>query len=199
MNRSVLLARQAIAVTAFAGTAMLASAAAGPALAASAVTSATSGAAVVRSCSSSALRVTPYPHGGGGAAGHFYLPIDFKNISGHACTLFGYPGVSWVTGPSGKQIGAAATRDPWITARTVRLAPGAIAHATLEMADVTVYSRSTCRPVTAHWLRVYPPNQYAAITIRLTELVCSAKIPASLGSPLLVDAVSAGRGADGQP
>jgi hypothetical protein len=38
---------------------------------------------------------------GGAAAGSVYIPIDFTNTSGSACTMEGYPGVSFVRGPSG--------------------------------------------------------------------------------------------------
>src|SRR5215472_2788352 len=45
-----------------------------------------------------------------GAAGSIYQVIDFTNISGGACTLFGYPGVALAGGTPVTQIGAAAAR-----------------------------------------------------------------------------------------
>ncbi len=47
-----------------------------------------------------------------GYAGGVYQVIDFTNTSGSTCTLYGYPGVSLVSGPPYKQIGLAAKRNP---------------------------------------------------------------------------------------
>ena len=45
-----------------------------------------------------------------GYAGGVYEVIDFTNTSGSPCTLYGYPGVSLVSGPPYTQIGLAAKR-----------------------------------------------------------------------------------------
>src|SRR5215470_17235015 len=45
-----------------------------------------------------------------GAAGTIFYPLDFTNTSGSACTMYGYPGVAFVSSPSGSQIGAPASR-----------------------------------------------------------------------------------------
>ena len=134
---------------------------------------------------------------GGAAAGSVYVPIDFTNTTGSTCTLFGYPGVSFVTSPSGSQLGRAATRIP-PTATLVTLAPGGVAHAVLKVAHTENYSASTCVPVTAHWLRVYPPNQFNAIYAHYTTQVCSARLPASLGRQVSVYVVRPGPGKAGQ-
>ena len=57
-------------------------------------------------CATSALQVKL--GSSDGYAGGVYVIIDFTNTSGSTCTLFGYPGVSLVTGPPYKQIGLAA-------------------------------------------------------------------------------------------
>src|SRR5215831_11112762 len=79
-------------------------------------------------CATSALHVSI--GNGNGAAGSVYYPIVFTNASGSACTLFGFPGVSFVTSPNGSQIGDAATRHSDKPVQTVTLAPGGVAHAT---------------------------------------------------------------------
>lgn len=60
---------------------------------------------------------------GDSTAGSSYVTLDMTNLSHHACTLYGFPGVSAVD-LSGRQVGAAAGRDPATTPRDVRLAPG---------------------------------------------------------------------------
>ena len=46
-----------------------------------------------------------------GYAGGVYVVLDFTNTSGRTCTLYGYPGVSLVSGPPYTQIGLAAKRS----------------------------------------------------------------------------------------
>ena len=153
--------------------------------------------AAVASCASSGLKIKVDTSQSGAAAGSVYVPIDFTNITGSTCTLFGYPGVSFVTSPSGSQLGRAATRNP-PTATLVTLAPGGVAHAVLRVADAGNYSPSACVPVTAHWVRVYPPNQFNAIYARYKTQVCSARLPASIGRQVSVYVVRPGPGKAGQ-
>ena len=153
--------------------------------------------AAVASCASSGLKIKVDTSQSGAAAGSVYVPIDFTNITGSTCTLFGYPGVSFVTSPSGSQLGRAATRNP-PTATLVTLAPGGLAHAVLRVADAGNYSPSACVPVTAHWVRVYPPNQFNAIYARYKTQVCSARLPASIGRQVSVYVVRPGPGKAGQ-
>src|ERR1044071_8699632 len=59
-------------------------------------------------CATSALQVKL--GSSDGYAGGVYVTIDFTNTSGSTCTLFGYPGVSLVTGPPYHQLGVPAQR-----------------------------------------------------------------------------------------
>ncbi len=134
---------------------------------------------------------------GGAAAGSQYVPIDFTNTSGSACTMDGYPGVSFVRSPTGGQLGNPASRNPAAAPAMVTLAPGGIAHAILQVAEAGNYSRSACTPVTAHWLKIFPPNQVGAIYAHYDVQACSAKLPAKLGSQLVVYVVRPGAGKAG--
>jgi hypothetical protein len=135
---------------------------------------------------------------GGAAAGSTYYPLNLTNTSKTSCYLFGYPGVSFVTGPSGSQIGEPASRNPAVTPRTVILNAGGTAHVTVQVVDALNYSKSDCQPVTAHWLKVFPPGQFTALYVKFTATTCSVKLPAKLGVPLTVDAVKGGAGKPGQ-
>jgi len=75
-------------------------------------------------CVTSALKVAVPRGQGNGAAGSSYYPIQFTNASGTSCTLYGYPGVSFVTAPGGRQIGIAATRNPTTAKQLVTVPPG---------------------------------------------------------------------------
>ena len=129
-------------------------------------------------CGTAALRVTLGSREGA-AAGHLYRTLDFTNISGASCTLYGYPGVSFVTAIGGSQIGAAAGRSP-ASKRLIVLAPGKQAHALLDLLDVLNFPSSECAATSAHWIKVYPPNQFSATYVPWTAMVCSKPKPVYL-------------------
>jgi hypothetical protein len=147
-------------------------------------------------CPTSALRVTVNKAKGSGAAGTSYVPVDFTNVSGHSCDMFGFPGVSFVTAPGGSQIGTPASRQTTFGSETVTLASGSTAHAWLGIADAGNFPASACQPVTAHWLKVYPPDQFAAASTRFTAAVCSKKITGG-STPLTVLPIRPGSGTPG--
>jgi hypothetical protein len=112
-------------------------------------------------CATSSLRVTLGPSQG--YAGGITQAIDFTNTSHAACNLYGYPGVSLVSGPDHAQIGLAAKRARTVTVKLVVLIPGATAHAGLQIVDAMNFPASSCSPVKATDLRIYPPNQTAPV------------------------------------
>jgi hypothetical protein len=120
---------------------------------------------------SAQLTVTVAP--GANAAGHVGLLLLFTNTSATACVISGYPGVSFVTGPSGTQIGDPAERvgNP---GGPVTLAPQGRAHANLLLSQVGNYAADGCKPVPAAGLRVYPPDETTALYVASTRQVCSA-------------------------
>lgn len=142
------------------------------------------------SCPTSGLHAVVNRVPGGGAAGTIYVAIDFTNVSGHTCTMYGFPGVSFVTGHPGSQIGAAATRQTTFPSQTVTLPAAGSAHAWLGITDTGNYPPSACRPVTARTVRIYPPNQFAPLYVPFTTTACSAKVT---GTPLLILPVRPGQ------
>jgi hypothetical protein len=124
-------------------------------------------------CATSALHVAVPVGGGNAAAGSSYYPVQFVNTSGSPCTLYGYPGVSFVTAAGGSQIGIPATRNPTLSARLVTLTPGQTVHAELQVAVAQNYPPADCGLVTAHWLKIYPPNQTAPVFVSFTAQTCS--------------------------
>src|SRR6266704_1584453 len=93
--------------------------------------------------------------------------------------------------------GTAPSTAPAAAPAMVTLAPGGIAHAVLQVAEAGNYSQSACTPVTAHWLKIFPPNQATAIYARYDVQACSARLPAKLGSQLGVYVVRPGAGKAG--
>lgn len=141
-------------------------------------------------CVTSALHIVVPSGSGNAAAGSAYYPIQFSNTSGTACTLYGYPGVSFASAAGGSQIGAAATRNPTLPAKLISLSPGQTVHATLQVVDAMNYPSSGCGLVTAHWLKIYPPNQTAPVYVSFTAQTCSK--PKTVLSVQTVQAGSSG-------
>jgi hypothetical protein len=116
---------------------------------------------------------------GNGTAGTTFFKLHFTNLSGHACTLNGFPFL-FAVNLKGHQVGRRAVfRKP--APHLVTLAKGKTATAVLGIVDTGVFSRSACRPVTAAGLRVFPPNQTRAKLVPFPFTTCSRRHgPASL-------------------
>src|SRR5262245_29056572 len=127
-------------------------------------------------CATSRLVIWLGP--GEGAAGTTFLPVRFTNLSGHTCTLRGFPGVSAVK-LNGQQLGSAAAHDDG-GVHTVTLASGHTAEATLGIAQAANFTASACGLTTAAGLRVKPPNQTASTVVPLVFNACSHTGPAYL-------------------
>jgi len=120
---------------------------------------------------------------GNGAAGTIYYPLEFTNLSGHTCSMYGFPGVSAIS-RGGQQLGSPASWESggsFGTPRTVIVPPGATAHAILAYHDVVVSTSPGCDPVnTTFELRVYPPDQRSAGFAFFGLQACSHAGPAYL-------------------
>jgi hypothetical protein len=138
-------------------------------------------------CATSDLKVSL--GAGQGTAGSVYTTIDFTNNSTSTCTLYGYPGVSLAGGKPVKQIGKAAKEDPATPRQLVTLQPGVTGNALLRIVDALNYPKSTCGPVAASYLQVYPPNQTTPVYLAYHTTACTK--PVKL---LLVDVVKPGSG-----
>jgi hypothetical protein len=111
-----------------------------------------------------------------GYAGGAYVVIDFTNSSGKTCTLYGYPGVSLVSGPPHEQIGLAAKRSTSTPEKLLTLTPGATAHALLQIVDALNYPPSSCGPTKATALKIYPPNQTVPVYLPNTSNGCTRPV-----------------------
>lgn len=116
-------------------------------------------------CATTALSAVLGP--GNGTAGSSYYPLEFTNSSSVTCSLYGYPGVSFVT-VSGAQVGMAAVEDPTYPRQLIMLTPGS----------------------TVSRLRIFPPGQTTPLYISFTAMACL-----SISVPILsVQTVQPGNG-----
>jgi hypothetical protein len=127
----------------------------------------------VSRCHTGDVRVAVKAAPGGGAAGSVYNWLIFTNTSGRACTLFGFPGVSYVTGASGQQVNDPAVRSTESPSK-VTLAPQQGAHAQLQTGHPEAFP-GTCNPVPVAGYRVYLPDETAAVFVSASMQQCSTK------------------------
>jgi hypothetical protein len=127
---------------------------------------------------------------GDAAAGTAFRPLRFTNSGSRTCTMQGFPGVSYVAGDDGHQVGPAAFREGTKGA-AVSLAPGETAFATVGFVQVHNFDPNVCRPTPVRGLRVYPPHETASLFLALDGTGCAGNPP---GNQLTVRTVQKGQG-----
>jgi hypothetical protein len=130
-------------------------------------------------CATSRLVVWLDTSGGGGAAGSVFSTLRFTNLSGQACTLAGYPGVSAVD-LGGHRLGSAAGRNPQKPYRVVTLQAGGTAGAVLQISQAANFPSGACHKVDAAGLRVFPPGTYKSKVVPFPFSACSRSGPVFL-------------------
>jgi hypothetical protein len=114
--------------------------------------------------------------GGDAAAGTVYRQLVFTNTGASPCVLQGFPGVSYVAGDDGHQVGPAAVRIG-TKGEAIDLAPGASAAAPVGFTQVRNYDEAVCKPTAVRGLRVYPPQETASMFIALEGTGCAGNPP----------------------
>lgn len=128
--------------------------------------------------------------GGDAAAGTAYRHVVFTNKGGRTCTIQGFPGVSYVAGDDGHQVGPAAYRTGK-KGPVVTLKPGASAFADVGFVQVANYDPAVCKPTAVRGLRIYPPHDYDSMFLPNPGTGCAGTPP---GNQLTVATVQAGTG-----
>lgn len=122
-----------------------------------------------------------------GAAGSVIQTLILTNVGTRTCELRGFPGVSYVAGTDGHQVGpAAAMSGP--RGGEVVLAPGKGAGAQLRLVNVQNYDAAVCRPTPVLGLRVYPPGATASLYVERPGTGCAGTPP---GDQISVQTVTA--------
>jgi hypothetical protein len=121
-------------------------------------------------CRSGDLRLAL--NGGDAAAGTSYRSLVFTNVSEQPCTVHGFPGVSYVAGDDGHQVGAPAVRDGG-KSTPITLRRGEAASAAVGFVNVRNYDAVDCRPQPVRGVRVYPPEETVSKFVRLPGTGCA--------------------------
>ncbi|MET1076237.1 MAG: DUF4232 domain-containing protein [Umezawaea sp.] len=126
-------------------------------------------------CTSAELGVTAGPSQGQSGMQKSDATFTLTNKGTRSCTLEGFPGVSFVTGDNGTQVGAPARRNDAVAPQLVTLAPGAGAATVLLITAPEAYDPAECKPVDVRGLRIYPPGETAALFLDMQTHTCSGE------------------------
>jgi len=123
---------------------------------------------------------------GDAGAGSLYRPLLITNSSAKPCEIQGFPGVSYVGGTDGHQVGKDAFREG-SKGNAVKLNPGQSAAADIQFVNVQNFDSATCQPTEVKGLRIYLPQETASNFVPAPGTGCaSTKIP---GNQLAVKTV----------
>jgi len=106
--------------------------------------------------------------GGGSSAGATRVAIILRNTGARSCTLQGWPGVSFVGGGNGTQIGNAATLDRSTPHQTLTLRPSGEVQAVVTVRDAGDWDSATCHPRVTDGFRVIPPGSRQSLFVPAT-------------------------------
>lgn len=114
---------------------------------------------------------------GDAGAGSQYRPLLITNIKPTPCTIQGFPGVSYVAGADGHQVGPAAFREG-TKGNAVKLNQNQSAAADLQFVNVQNFDPAVCKPTEVTGLRIYLPQETASNFLPAPGTGCSSdKIP----------------------
>lgn len=117
-------------------------------------------------------RVVPASEG----AGHVAADIAFKNVSGHTCTVSGFPGVSLLAS-NDHPLPTNVLRNSAVAVTTIKVAPGAWVHAEMRYSPNVPGpgepGTGQCEPMTVHALAQLPGDSaWAPVTLDHPTTVC---------------------------
>jgi len=128
---------------------------------------------------------------GDAGAGTVHRPLVMTNVSDHQCTIQGFPGISYVAGADGHQVGKDAYRDG-TKGDPIVLSKGQSAAADIGFVNVQNYDPAQCNPTEINGLRVYLPQETASKFVEAPGTGCASdKIP---GNQLTVQTAHRGSG-----
>lgn len=99
--------------------------------------------------------------------------LVLQNTGSSSCTLQGWPGVSFVGGGTGTQIGVPANAERSSAHSTVTLTPGGDAYVSTVILFASSVPAEQCKPAQADGFRVFPPGSRASLFIKYPLTVCS--------------------------
>ncbi|WP_253258472.1 DUF4232 domain-containing protein [Pseudonocardia sp. N23] len=113
---------------------------------------------------------------GDAGAGSVHRPLVFTNKGTRTCELTGFPGVSYVAGADGHQVGPAAVMSG-AHGPEISMAPGRSSQAQVQFVQVANFDAAVCQPTPVRGLRVYPPGETASMFVAVDGATGCAGTP----------------------
>lgn len=110
---------------------------------------------------------------GDSGMGHTNGDLRFTNRGEQPCTLQGSPGVSFVAGTDGQQVGQPAERAPKSSGKLITLQPGSSVTSPLSIVNPGMFDPAECKPVQARGLRIYAPGDTESVFVDKAQDACS--------------------------
>jgi hypothetical protein len=110
---------------------------------------------------------------GDAGAGTVYRPLIITDVSGRRCVVQGFPGVSYVAGADGHQVGPVAARVGTV-GTPITLNKGESATVDIGFVNVANYDPGVCQPTPVNGLRVYLPQDTAARFVESPGTGCAS-------------------------
>lgn len=107
-----------------------------------------------------------------GAAGTIFYPLILQNTGDAACSMSGYPGVSFIAGSDNHPVGAAATQEP-DEPGTVVIDPGQATSANVGIVNAANYPQD-CDAVPVSGLQVSLPGQDDPLVVGHADTGCAS-------------------------
>ena len=134
-------------------------------------------------CRSANLRVAFGTDGYAGMS-QTWGSLRFTNSGDQACTVQGFPAVSYIDGAAGTTVGLPAEQTAGLEVTSVTLDPGATTTAGFHTTSWAVYDATLCAAVPVTGYLVTPPNETAPLYLPFaagsTVQACSGDIGRSL-------------------
>ena len=120
-----------------------------------------------------------------GTAGTSYQRIHVANTGSRACTISGYPRVSFRDG-TGHPVGLRSLHRNFtgVPVRVVTIEPGRLAHTDIAIPDAFNFPRHACQPRETVRLRFTPPHRSLGHVLPYRTTICTTEHGRTMVGPL---------------
>ena len=141
------------------------------------------GRAVLAPCLGADLKVTLGRSEG--AAGTIYQRIHVANTGSQACTVSGYPRVSF-RNAAGQPVGLPSLRQNFtgVPIRVITIEPGRLAHTDVAIPQAANFPRRSCKPQHTRRLRFTPPHRSLRHVFTYRTTICTTENGRTMVGPM---------------
>lgn len=120
-----------------------------------------------------------------GTAGTSYQRIHVANTGSQACTVSGYPRVSF-RNAAGRPVGLPSLHQNFtgVPIRVITIEPGRLAHTDVAIPDAFNFPRHACKPQDTRRLRFTPPHRSLSHVFAYRTTICTTENGRTMVGPM---------------